>query len=277
MWKFTIPYRWVFILAFVLGALMLIPFIGDLYLDFSPPAGQRAIASKLAKEADAFTLVDPGQAPAPIRDTVELGFHIMLDTPKYAPDYAGDQLSCTNCHFQGGNTTGGTNGSISLVGIAAVYPDYNERSKEVVSLAERIDGCFQRSMNGKPLPLNSPEMDAMLTYLHWISKDFPIYGQVPWRGLKEIRSTHTPDPANGKTIYAAKCAICHGNEGEGATRVPPLWGSGSFNDGAGMNKLETFAAFVYANMPYEDPGLTEEQALDVAAFVTQQPRPKFSK
>ncbi len=37
------------------------------------------------------------------------------------------------------------------------------------------------------------------------------------------------------------------------------------------------AAFVYWNMPYQDAFLSEEQALDVTAFVLQQPRPHFIK
>ncbi len=51
----------------------------------------------------------------------------------------------------------------------------------------------------------------------------------------------------------------------------------SFSDGAGMSKLKNMASFAYYNMPRHNPNLTEEQALDIAAYVTDQPRPKFGK
>jgi thiosulfate dehydrogenase len=44
-----------------------------------------------------------------------------------------------------------------------------------------------------------------------------------------------------------------------------------------MNRLETAAAFIHANMPigadYRSPILTEQQAWDVATYMTAQPRP----
>jgi len=29
------------------------------------------------------------------------GYNIVMDTPRYAPRYAGNRLSCTNCHLGG--------------------------------------------------------------------------------------------------------------------------------------------------------------------------------
>jgi thiosulfate dehydrogenase len=59
--------------------------------------------------------------------------------------------------------------------------------------------------------------------------------------------------------------------------IPPLWGSDSFNDGAGMARLITAANFIHFNMPhgtdYLHPQLTVEQAWDVAAYMISQPRP----
>lgn len=274
------PLVWFTVVAVMLSSLLLVPFVGGIFLNMAKAPSEIAIQRKLAKESEQFSklqfnLLDPNQAPEGIHDTVMRGYNIMIDTPKNAADYTGDMLSCTNCHFSAGNTTGGKNGSISLAGIAAAYPDYNSRAKSVVTLPERINGCFTRSMNGKPLPLNSPEMVSLVTYLQWISKNFPIYEPIPWRGLKTLKEGYKPNPDNGEKVFMAQCALCHGIDGQGEIRVPPLWGPQSFNDGAGMNKLETLAAFIHANMPYEDPQLTEEEAYDVAAFVKQQPRPKY--
>ena len=130
-------------------------------------------------------------------------------------------------------------------------------------------------MNGRSLPYDSKEMNAIVTYLHWISKGLPIYADIPWLGLKHIASTHQPNPTKGKEVYAQKCAPCHGGNGEGTPIAPPLWGKNAFNDGASMAKLPYFAAFTHNFMPQGNPQLTEEESIDVAAFATGQPRPHF--
>lgn len=247
-----------------------------------PSPTENAMVQKLALEEKVikklhFQLLDPEQAPEPLKAAILQGYHIMLETKKHVPEYAGDKISCTNCHFGGGDTTGGENSGISLAGVAAKYPKFNGRSGEVIDLPTRINSCFERSLNGKPLPLDSKEMLAIVTYLHWISKGIPIYGDIPWLGLPELISEHHANAEDGKNVYQIYCASCHGGNGNGEieNRIPPLWGENSFNDGAGMNDLRTLASFIYWNMPFNNRELTVEQALDVAAFIIKQPRPKF--
>jgi thiosulfate dehydrogenase len=217
----------------------------------------------------------PEEAPPDIRETVMLGYHLMMETPKYAGRYVGDKLSCTSCHFNGGVSEGGKNGGLSLVGVATQYPAYQQRSKADVDLAARTNNCFERSMNGKPLPATSKEMLALLTYYQWISRGLPIYAEVPWLGLKPVPSKHQPDRSRGEQVFQRSCTPCHGTGGQGTQLGPPLWGDHSFNDAAGMSRLADFAGFTYWNMPRGNPTLTAEEALDVAAFVTSQPRAHF--
>ena len=91
------------------------------------------------------------------------------------------------------------------------------------------------------------------------------------------------DPKRGETIYAAKCAMCHGADGQGRDGpngeylFPALWGPKSFNIGAGMARLSNAAGFVKANMPVgQDNTLSDADAIDVAAYFTRQPRPDFA-
>ncbi len=49
----------------------------------------------------------------------------------------------------------------------------------------------------------------------------------------------------------------------------------SYNDGAGLARVDKLAAWLKVAMPLDDPYLTDQQALDIAAFVNSQPRPKF--
>lgn len=220
-----------------------------------------------------FDLVDPELAPPDILPAVMNGYQIMIDTPLYASEYVRARISCTNCHFCGGNTLGGKNGAISLVGVPSVYPRYSPRDKRVISLEDRINNCFMKSMNGKPLPKDSKEMKNIVAYLNWISKDVANLKNIPWLGLQIVKSSHQPDLKAGAIIYTNRCAACHRPDGAGAAGIPPLWGKRSFNRSAGMNNLSMAAAFIYWNMPYQQPILTIEEALDVAAFITNQPRP----
>lgn len=245
---------------------------------------QLAIDKKLAKEKRAlknirFDLVDPGLAPPEIKSMVERGFHLMQHTPELLPDYALSSLSCVNCHFGGGITTGGSEGGISLAGVAATYPKFNPKAGRVEDLAMRVNSCFENSLNGKPLPLDSEDMQAIVTYLHWISDKYPIYGGAPWLGLKPLKSDHQPNQIQGRVLYQKYCSACHMNNGEGqvqdtGTSIPPIWGDHSFNTAAGMNDPQTFSSFTYYNMPYDNPDLTPEEALDITAYVLSQPRPK---
>jgi thiosulfate dehydrogenase len=238
-----------------------------------------------ARSLVGFNLVDPEQAPPEIRDSVMRGYRLFTHTGFYAPHYVGNELSCSNCHFCGGDTVGGKNGGISLVGVTTLYPQYSKRSGTVIDLTQRINNCFQRSLNGKAPPADSLEIQDLLTYLKWISKEVEQVKNIPWLGLPTLKTKHKPDPHQGQQVYTQYCAACHQDDGQGGgtidptygKTIPPLWGPHSFNDGAGMSTIEMLAPFVYLNMPFQQASLSEEQALDVASFVLQQPRPHFKK
>lgn len=53
---------------------------------------------------------------------------------------------------------------VPMVGIWSKFPQCRPRESEVGTLDERINGCMQRSMNGRALPLDSREMKAFLAY-----------------------------------------------------------------------------------------------------------------
>ncbi len=224
-------------------------------------------------------LVDPETAPPEIHAQVMRGYNLMRYTHKLIPDFAGDLVSCSNCHFSAGNNLGGKNGGISLVGVSQKYPILLPDGKRY-TLAERINACFEKSLNGKPIPIDSDDMRSFLAYLAWISSPVAAYPEgTPWLGLnRKMRVDHMMDPEAGKQLYAHRCALCHGKNGEGQRRnedlnYPPLWGPQAFNTEAGMNVLPILATFIQNNMPYEDPSLTIEEALDIAAFIISQPRP----
>ena len=243
---------------------------------------QHAFVIAQAHHLIGFDLVDPEQAPLDERDSVMRGYRLIMNTPFYAPNYARDQLSCTNCHFTEGDSLGGKNGGISLVGVTTVYPRYSARFGKVISLTEKINSCFERSLSGNPLPVDSQEVKDIIAYLSWISKEVEHIKPIPWLGLAMLNKKSEPNPQKGATLYQMHCALCHRENGQGGAptptsskTIPPLWGPNSFNDSAGMNQIPMFASFIYWNMPHNDPILTEQEAWDIASFVTQQPRPHY--
>ena len=233
-----------------------------------------------AAEDDRYPGWQDGPVPGgPVGEAIAFGQRILAHTPGSAPAYSGSALNCTSCHLNGGRTPW----AAPWVGIWGVFPEYRSRNAKVNALQDRINDCFERSLNGRRLPLDSREMIGILAYMQWLSREVPTGKSVPGRGFLRVKSTHASDPVRGALVYGQKCALCHGDAGQGTYAAsgenvyPPLWGPKSFNIGAGMARLNTAAAFVRANMPLGQGGsLSDEEALDVAAFFIHQPRPDFA-
>lgn len=209
----------------------------------------------------------------PLGDSIRRGQAIFNETPLFASHNAGAKVSCANCHAEGGIQPFAS----GVVGVGATFPQFNQRAGHIISLEDRIQECFVRSENGRPLDYKGPEMRAIVDYITWLSTPQP--GRRPYvgRGLVTLPEMK-PNPEHGQQIYAAQCAGCHGENGEGKPHVfPPLWGPDSFNDGAGMHGIKKMAAFVQHNMPQNRMGiLTAQEAYDVSAYIHDQPRPAFN-
>ena len=54
-----------------------------------------------------------------------------------------------------------------------------------------------------------------------------------------------------------------------------MWGKLSYNDGAGLAQVDKLAAWLKVAMPLDDATLSEQEALDIAAFVNSNARPAF--
>ncbi len=218
-------------------------------------------------------------ASTPLGASIRLGESIVNDTQVQVKAYIGNGLTCANCHLDGGRVAY----AAPLAGLTGVFPEYRERRGSVESLEQRINDCFLRSMNGKALPQSSTEMIGLLAYIAWLSRGVPTGTEVIGRGFRDISAPSKPNAGDGKVLYAQKCAACHGADGQGtrgagsAFVFPPLWGPRSFNTGAGMARVSVAAAFVQAKMPLGNVGtLTDQEAYDIAAYFTSQPRPVFA-
>lgn len=162
-----------------------------------------------------------------------------------------------------------------------MYPAYRKKNDKVNSYAERLQGCFQFSMNGKAPEADGPVIAALSAYSYWLATGAPTGQELSGRAYPEVPQPEGGyDLAKGEQVYDAQCAVCHGPNGEGQKSgdlyvFPPLWGADSFNWGAGMHRINTAAAFIKENMPLGKGGtLPDEDAWNVAAFMNSHERPQ---
>jgi thiosulfate dehydrogenase len=220
-------------------------------------------------------------------DQIKYGRELIINTSKYfgprGSIAAGSTngLNCQNCHLQAGTAAFGNN----YGAVAATYPQVRPRSEKPEDIPFRINDCFERSLNGKALALNSKEMKAIVAYMEWLGKDVPKGKAPEGSGLIKLPYLNrAADPIKGKLVYENQCLRCHGANGEGkmlpdgiSYEYPPLWGDKAYNVSAGLFRLEKMARFLKANMPYgvtyEKPKLSDEEAWDVAAFINSMPHP----
>ncbi|HUU36364.1 MAG TPA: c-type cytochrome, partial [Vicinamibacterales bacterium] len=192
--------------------------------------------------ADVATL-----GPGPENDLIRYGQELIVDTPRYigksaqdpAMAFGGNDLACQDCHLKAGLQPF----AAPFVSTAATFPMLADN--KVLPLTDRINSCVELGLNGRALPDDSREMEALIAYMKFVGKDTPEGVRVPGMGLLPIVFPGTPpDSRRGQAVYATHCASCHGADGQGEPKaspdvgyhVPPLWGDASFNAAAGMAK-----------------------------------------
>lgn len=235
--------------------------------------------------------VDEEIAAGSLPDNVKYGHQLLTETQKYlgpqATDpkmrFSGNNLSCSNCHIDAGNKLG----SSSWAGVIERFPTFRGRSNSMGTIEDRINGCLERSMNGKRMEENSEAMKAMVAYMEWLGEGMPKEIADNYAGFTELKIPDVAvDLVYGEEVYGAHCISCHQEDGQGLKNAdfslgyafPPLWGADSYNDGAGMHRVLTAAAFIKANMPsgvasIENPVLSSEDAFHVAGYINSFDRP----
>ncbi len=228
------------------------------------------------------TLIDTNEIPqGKFGEYVRYGRSLLLKTAiLIGPEgtqgrYLGNKMNCANCHQEAGTKPY----SFNLMAAHSNYPQYRAREGKVLSLADRINNCITRPHNGTPLPLDSKEMIAILSYLRWINT---YYEKNELAGIKNLTIEFPPiaaDPGRGKTLYISHCAQCHAANGEGIFTAdkseylyPPLWGEKSYQSGSSMFRIIKQAQWLKANMPFgkatwDKPFLSDQEALDIAAYI----------
>ncbi|MBX7125651.1 MAG: c-type cytochrome [Cyclobacteriaceae bacterium] len=191
-------------------------------------------------------------------------------------------MNCQNCHLDAGTRPFGNNyGSV-----ASQYPKFRARSGTKESIEKRINDCLQRSLGGDPIDSLSREMRAMVSYILWVGSNVPKGQVAAGSGLFKMDWLgRAADTVAGKKLYLQKCQTCHGRDGQGTRHpngreyyYPPVWGTASFTTAAGLHRISMMARYIRTNMPlgttWRRPGLTDEEAWDIAAYLESMPRRK---
>lgn len=258
----------------------------------SAPANAAAARSAPVAPASEAPASPARRVEGPDYATEEYGRQLVAHTAELlGPDHSdparrmiGSRLNCASCHL----ATGTEPGTLNLLQTFEHYPRFSGRAGTSTDIEDRINECMQRSMNGQPLPMDSPEMIAIAAYLRRLGAEYQAMG-ASRRQAEEPPAFKTPKRAasleGGRAVFEARCSICHGKDGQGLLATgdkakgylfPPLWGPDSFNNGAGMHRVLTAARFIKARMPLGQPNLTDDEAFDVAAFINDQPRPQMA-
>jgi thiosulfate dehydrogenase len=232
-----------------------------------------------------------------LAEEIRYGFKLFTGSTTKPLPFSVNQMTCSDCHLNAGQRAR----ALPLVGVAGKFPEHNKRAGRLFSLEDRILECYKRSLNasqlhsdsqnktepisGVILSTKSREVLAISAYIAWISASFSPSADLPWRGQNTIASHNLIavdklDSKRGAKLYAEKCTNCHGEDGQGVEigdkKAGPLWGPGSWNDGAGAGRIYTLAGMIRYMMPYMSPGsVTDEEAQQLSAFIDAQPRPSF--
>ncbi|MCB1056813.1 MAG: c-type cytochrome, partial [Acidobacteria bacterium] len=169
------------------------------------------------------------------------GFRYATETYELVGErYVRSKLHCQSCHLNGG----GNRDAAWWVDMWKVY-----QYPETTQLQDRINGCFERSMNGRAVcstkdgPADcekSPIMRSLIVYIKWLTDSYYHYvpNGTPVRGYPPALVADG-DAERGQRVFAQKCAFCHNVQGQGRYQNdsyfrPALWGPDSFNACAGM-------------------------------------------
>ena len=252
-------------------------------LSCSDEAVKQPVAIAQQEEEPVFRAPDTSTIPHDeYGDMVRYGRELIVNTAYYlGPEgvkghYLNNKMNCGSCHLDAGTRPFGLN----YLSSHARYPQYRSRENRILTLAERINNCIERPHHGRPMPLDSKEMVAMVTYMKWLSQDVPTGKRVKGDdGIELEYPDKAADPEKGRLVYEQHCKSCHGADGQGQYNAdsstytyPPLWGEYSYEDGSSMHRVLKAARFIKANMPHKlaswnKPVLTDEEAINVAAFI----------
>ncbi len=139
-------------------------------------------------------------------DVIRRGREIFIDTPRAAPAYVGNSLRCVSCHLDAGRLAD----SSPLWAAFVSYPAYRSKTKSVTTFQQRLQGCFEYSMNGRAPALGAPELVALESYAYWLASGAPLDPKIAGRGYPPPpRPAQAPSGRPQRSVKVPACAPPH--------------------------------------------------------------------
>ena len=145
----------------------------------SPAASGPGASAKPGVLTAAFT--PPAESEMPTGDygkVIRLSQQVFMETGQYASRCVGNSLTCANCHHAAGRKPDSAPLWVSFIR----YPAFHTKTGQVDTLASRIQGCFEYSMNGKAPSADDLTITALQTYAFWLAKGAPVGMPLPGSG-----------------------------------------------------------------------------------------------
>ena len=141
-------------------------------------------------------------------EQVAYGRRLIMETADYlgpnsSKPFAGNNLDCNSCHLDGGTKPF----AAPFVTVPSQFPQFRNRENKEGTIQERINGCMQRSMNGRPLPEDSEELAAMVAYMEWLSLDKPRGEKI--NGNKFLKVNISRPSGGSKAWRKSVCATLY--------------------------------------------------------------------
>src|SRR3954465_11854338 len=131
--------------------------------------GSGTVATKTGPDSAWMRLNVDSLPNDPLTTSIRRGRAILAATHDSMPEYAPSALRCTSCHLDNGRKLG----AVPLYGTYTRYPQYLERAGGVVSVEDRVNFCFTRSLSGYRVPDASSEMRDIVAYIAFLSRGIP--------------------------------------------------------------------------------------------------------
>jgi thiosulfate dehydrogenase len=116
-----------------------------------------AAAGGIAIRADEFTKQDQERWEKEYMSVVQKGRELWT-----SPKLGTNGVACAQCHPNAANTHPET------------YPKFQQQLGRVIALREMINWCLRQPLEGKPLPLDDPQMVALEAYITHERKGVPL-------------------------------------------------------------------------------------------------------